>query len=113
MAQPKAGQPRDFGGGTTNETTPVGFLYFRRGRRRCITGRGSDGNDMYTAARPVHIGLQQRPAHGPCGVPRQVQVEPCDLLADWYFSRNWAVRSMARTRETLTRRKHQVLDSIH
>jgi hypothetical protein len=76
MAQPKAGQQRDFGGGMTNEITPVGFLYFRRGRHRCTTGRGSDGDDMYTAARPVRFGLRQRPAHGSCGVPRQMQVEP-------------------------------------
>jgi hypothetical protein len=78
-----------------NEITPVGFLYFCHGRRRGITGRGSRGDHVYAAARPVQCALRQHPAS--CRVPRQVQVEPCDLHADWYFPRNWAVRSMART----------------
>ena len=28
-------------------------------------GRGPDGDDVYSAARLVRSGLQQRPAHGP------------------------------------------------
>ncbi|SHN61296.1 hypothetical protein SAMN05444170_0104 [Bradyrhizobium erythrophlei] len=37
--------------------TPVAFLYFCHGRRGGITGRGSRGDHVYAAARPVQFAV--------------------------------------------------------
>jgi hypothetical protein len=51
----------------------------------------ADRRDKIWTEDDIAAVLESRP------VQCQVQIEPCDLHANWDLPRNWAVRSMART----------------